>query len=163
MISLERNFIMYGALLLSCIVGITIFGMHERTVGRDQYIAAMQKVQVKYTADTKKVTSEKVTEYVDRIVVVKEKGDTIIKKVPVYVTVKDDSACTVNTGFVRLWNSANQMSFPGTPRADDEKPSQVVLSDIASQHIKESGICTRTEVQLESLQGWIRAQQSLSR
>jgi hypothetical protein len=39
--------------------------------------------------------------------IVYEKGATIIKKVPVYVTEKDDSDCVINNGFVSLWNDAN--------------------------------------------------------
>jgi len=162
MLNLQSKFIYIGIILLCIVVSIFIFGLHERTVGRDNYIASMAKVQVKYNASTKKVTTEVVIKYVDRIVVVKEKGDTIIKKVPVYVNVKDDSKCTINNGFVRLWNSANQMSVPGTASSANGSPSEVVLSDVASQHIKEATICTGTETQLNSLQDWVRQQQALT-
>lgn len=161
-LSLWDKVIFGGAIALALLVGILLFGMHERAIGRDNYIAAINKAQIKYTASTKKVTTKVVTQYVDRIKVVKEKGDTIIQKVPVYVTVKDDSRCIVNTGFVRLWNSANQMSVPGAPNSTDGQPSEVVLSDIATQHGKESTVCIGTETQLNSLQQWIKEQQSLS-
>lgn len=161
--SLETKLIAAGVLLLLLIIGIITFGAHERTVGRDKYKKEIEKTQIKYTADTKKVTTEVVTKYVDRIKVVKENGDTIIKKVPVYVNVKDDSKCTVNNGFVRLWDSANQMSVPGASSSTDGSPSTVVLSDIAAQHSKEATICTRTESQVNGLQNWIKEQQSLSR
>ena len=163
MLNLQSKFIYSGIIFLCIIVGIFIFGLHERTVGRDNYIASIAKAQVKYTASTKKVTTEVVTKYIDRMVVVKEKGDTIIKKVPVYVSVKDDSKCTVNSGFVRLWNSANQMSVPGATNSVDGGSGEVVLSDIAAQHIKEATICTGTETQLNSLQDWVRQQQALTR
>lgn len=39
-------------------------------------------------------TVKVVTQYVDRVRVVREKGDTIIKEVPVYVPVQADAACT---------------------------------------------------------------------
>ncbi len=51
-------------------------------------------------------TVKVVTQYVDRIRVVREKGDTIIKEVPVYVPVQADAACTINRGFVRLHDAA---------------------------------------------------------
>ena len=46
-------------------------------------------------------TVKVVTQYVDRVRVVREKGDTIIKEVPIYVPVQADAACTINRGFVR--------------------------------------------------------------
>lgn len=162
-LSLEAKLIAAGILLVALITGAIAFAVHERSVGRDNYKKEIEKTQIKYTADTKKVTTEVVTKYVDRVKVVKEKGDTIIKKVPVYVTVKDDSMCTVNNGFVRLWNSANQMSVPGASSSADGSPSAVVLSDIAAQHSKEATICAGTEAQVNGLQNWIKEQQALSR
>ena len=57
-------------------------------------------------------TVKVVTQYVDRIRVVREKGDTIIKEVPVYVPVQADAACTINRGFVRLHDAAAAGELP---------------------------------------------------
>lgn len=51
-------------------------------------------------------TVKVVTQYVDRVRIVREKGETIIKEVPVYVPVQADAACTINRGFVRLHDAA---------------------------------------------------------
>jgi len=51
-------------------------------------------------------TVKVVTQYVDRVRVVREKGETIIKEVPVYVPVQADAACSINRGFVRLHDAA---------------------------------------------------------
>ncbi|MFN4063429.1 MAG: hypothetical protein ACK4JA_04480, partial [Parazoarcus communis] len=51
-------------------------------------------------------TVQVVTEYVDRVRIVREKGAEIIKEVPVYVTVEADAACVLPSGFVRLHDAA---------------------------------------------------------
>ncbi len=53
-----------------------------------------------------------VTQHVNRIRVVREKGETIIKEVPVYVPVQADAACTINRGFVRLHDAAAAGELP---------------------------------------------------
>lgn len=53
-----------------------------------------------------------VTQYVNRIRIVREKGETIIKEVPVYVPVQADAACTLNRGFVRLHDAAAAGELP---------------------------------------------------
>lgn len=78
-----------------------------------EYIARLEANQGKETIRT-------ITEYVDRVKVVNVKGDTIIKEVPKYVTVQDDTRCgVIGDGFVRLWNAANQNELPGAPGAAD--------------------------------------------
>ena len=77
------------------------------------YVARLEANQGKETIRT-------ITEYVDRVKVVNVKGDTIIKEVPKYVTVQDDTRCgVIGDGFVRLWNAANQNELPGAPGATD--------------------------------------------
>ena len=51
-------------------------------------------------------TTRVVTEYVDRVQVVRERGDTITKEVPVYVTPTADAACAVPAGFVHIHDAA---------------------------------------------------------
>lgn len=161
--SLEAKIVACGIVLVVLCLGIITFGIHERSVGRDNYKKEIEKAQVKYSASTKKVTTKVVTKYVDRVKVIKEKGETITKRVPVYVTAKDDSMCTINNGFSRLWNSANQMSVSGTASIADGSASSLILSDVAAQHVREANLYATTAAQLEALQDWIREQQALSR
>ena len=51
-------------------------------------------------------TVQVVTKYVDRVQIVRQKGEDIIKEVTVYVTPKTDSGCIVPIGLVRLRNDA---------------------------------------------------------
>lgn len=98
-----------------------------------------------------------VTRYVDRVQIVREAGETIIKEVPVYVTQEADRRCTVPAGFVRLWNGANRGELPAPDGAADEAASAVVLTDIAAQHGREAEQCRATEEQLIALQDAVRA------
>lgn len=105
------------------------------------------------------ITEKVVTRYVDKIRIIKKKGDTIISQVPVYITQENDNNCTVPESFSLLWNTANRGDIPETTRTLNETPSAIVLSDIAAQHATEASICRETEQQLVSLQDWIKAQE----
>jgi hypothetical protein len=155
-LGLSDKLIIGGVLVAAVCTGLFIFALHQREIGRDKYIAQVEKTQMHYKGQAKKVTIKVVTEYIHDTQVIKEKGDTIIKKVPVYVTVKDDRACTINNGFVSLWNSANTMRVPNTSARVNAAPSSIVLSDVAAQHVTEANICHGTERQLKGLQDWVR-------
>lgn len=71
-------------------------------------------------------------EYVYRDRVIREKGETIIKEIPVYVTKADDSRCDVNVGFVRSYNAAVANDLDSAPPGDgDRAASGVPLSTVA--------------------------------
>lgn len=118
--------------------------------------AATDKVRIVYKQG--KVTEKVVTKYVDRIQTIRVKGDEIIKEIPVYVTPENDAACTINNGFVRLWNDANQGAVSDAAPGTDAAPAEVSLSDVGQQKAIESRVCHETEAKLEALQEWVRAQ-----
>lgn len=119
------------------------------------------------------VTTQVVTQYVDRIKTVKEKGDAIITEVPIYVTSENDRHCDVPMSFGLLWNAANAGEIPSPPRdldastdppglqEIDRRPSTTLLSDISRQHAVEAATCHATEAQLTALQDWVRQQYNL--
>ncbi len=77
-------------------------------------------------------TTRTVTEYVDRVQVVRERGTTIVKEVPVYVTANADAACTVPVGFVRLHDAAaSGDALPGAAGDPDAPAVGVTLSAVA--------------------------------
>jgi hypothetical protein len=47
--------------------------------------------------------------------VIYEKGKDVLVKVPVYVDAADDAKCSINAGFVRLWNTANGADSGSVP------------------------------------------------
>jgi hypothetical protein len=125
-------------------------------------LAAYQAQQAKVVAATESkeaaVTTQVVVKYVHDQVVIHDKAQIITKEVPQYVTVKDDSACTINNGFVGLWNDANANAVPPTPSGADEAPSSVKLSDVAAEHGREAELYNQTANQLIELQNWVKAQ-----
>lgn len=99
-------------------------------------------------------------QYVERVHVVREKGDAIIQRVPVYVTAEADRNCPVPESFRLLWNAANrgdEAAIAGAPEGTDATPSGIVLSGIASQHTRESTYCRAIEQQVIGLQDYVEA------
>lgn len=108
-------------------------------------------VRVRQAEATVKV----VTRYVDRVRVVREKGETIIKEVPVYVPVEADAACSVNRGFVRVHDAAAQGTVPEPAGDADAGASGVALSDVAAAVADNYRRCHENAEQLRGLQGWV--------
>jgi hypothetical protein len=93
-------------LLALAAVGIAVFafGWHKGAshvqAQWDSSTAAQQQALAQAQTRQAEATVQVVSQYVDRIQVVREKGDTLIQEVPVYVSVLADAACTVHRGFV---------------------------------------------------------------
>ena len=124
-----------------------------------QWDAAVQQQALQATAvreEQAQATVEVVTEYVDRVRVVREKGDTIIKEVPVYVPVQADAACTINRGFVRLHDAAAGGALPDPARDTDAAAAGIALSAVAGTVATNYQTCRETAEQLRALQTWVR-------
>ena len=112
------------------------------------HAAVVQKRQAEATVKV-------VTEYVDRIRVVREKGDTIVKEVPVYVPVQADAACTINRGFVRLHDAAAAGELPEPARDADAAAAGLALSAVAGTVAANYQTCHENAEQLRALQAWV--------
>ncbi len=124
-----------------------------------QWDATVQQQALHATAvreEQAQATVKVVTEYVDRIRVVREKGDTIIKEVPVYVPVQADAACTINRGFVRLHDAAAAGALPEPARDTDAAAADIALSAVAGTVATNYQTCHETAEQLRALQTWVR-------
>lgn len=148
-------------LIAAIIAAFFVYGSVRYDDGVSDTKAASKLQVAKTDIISGKVTAQVETKYIDRVQIIHDKGDTIIKKVPIYVTKQDDTKCIINVGFVRLWNNANGMQVPDPTSFINETPSDVVLTDIATQHAKEAELTHQTEEQLISLQDWIRQQQAI--
>ncbi len=151
-----------GALLLYAFFFVFTFLWYGHIRYQDGYKAAYaESAQKNARVHTQRavVTTKIVTKYVPEIRTVYVQGATIIKRIPIYVTKKDNSACRTNVGFVRLWNAANTgLQLPATASSLDEETSPIILSEIAAEHTREATICRANEKQLEGLQAWVAAQ-----
>ena len=73
-------------------------------LSKQQLINQNQVIKVLQTKVKQAEISERaVTQYVDRIKIVKTQGDTIIKQVPIYITQDNDRECVVPESFRLLW------------------------------------------------------------
>ena len=130
-----------------------------------QWDATVRQQALQATAvreEQAQATVEVITEYVDRVRVVREKGDTIIKEVPVYVPVQADAACTINRGFVRLHDAAAAGALPEPARDADAAAADIALSTVAATVATNYQTCHETAEQLKALQTWVREMASAS-
>jgi hypothetical protein len=123
-----------------------------------QWDAAAQQQTLKAAAIRQRqaeATVKVVTQYVDRVRIVREKGDTIIKEVPVYVPVQADAACTINRGFVRLHDAAAAGELPEPARDADAAAAGIALSAVAGTVAANYQTCHENAEQLRALQAWV--------
>ena len=131
-----------------------------------QWDAAVQQQTLQAAVDRERqaqTTVKVVTQYVDRVRVVREKGDTIIKEIPVYVPFQADAACTINRGFVRLHDAAAASELPEPARDADAAAAGIALSAVAGTVAANYQTCHENAEQLRALQEWIREIQAASK
>jgi len=123
-----------------------------------QWDAAIQQQTLQVAAVRERqaqATVKVVTQYVDRVRVVREKGDTIIKEVTVYVPVQADAACTINRGFVRVHDAAAAGELPEPARDADATTAGIALSAVAGTVATNYQTCHENAEQLRALQAWV--------
>ena len=86
------------------IVSSYLIGLHT---GKMQELRKQEVVALKANVKQQQASVKTVTEYVDKVKVVRQKGETVIKEVPVYITKDVDGGCIIPNSFGLLWNSSN--------------------------------------------------------
>ena len=148
-------------LLILGIIAAALFGLGWlKGAGhvQDQWDAATSKQALQVATVEKEqaeATVRVVTEYVDRVKVVRQVGETIIKEVPVYVPAQADAACLVPRGFVRLHDAAAEGVVPEPAGNSDAAPAGVALSAVAGTVAENYTACRANAEQLSALQSWI--------
>lgn len=122
----------------------------------DAAIAAQQQAQAQLQIRQAEATVQVVTQYVDRIQIVREKADTLIQEIPVYVPVQADAACTVHRGFVSLHDAAAAGELPTAPGDANAPAEGLALSAVAATVVSNYQTCIENAEQLKALQDWIR-------
>lgn len=161
LIPIPYKYAAYGLLLLALLSTVYIKGMAHV---QDLWNRAIEKENLailKRVVLQEKITTKVVTEYVDRIKVIKEKSETITKEIPIYVTAKNDSQCIINNGFVWLHDAAAQNTIPDTARTFNETASNFKLSGVIRTVKQNYQICNENAEQLISLQQWVKEQYEL--
>jgi hypothetical protein len=147
------------------IILIALFGQRRYAAGQaatqkdwDAAIARGQAEIARLQAEAGKITVKTETVYVDRIKTIREKGDEIIRKVPVYVPV---GSCDLPGGFRLLHDAAaGNQPLPDPARIADAAPvdAQTVASTVAGNY----GTCHETAQRLISLQDWVSGQAKIN-
>lgn len=115
------------------------------------------------------VTIEVVTKYVDRVTVVSEKADEIVREIPIYVTKEADKHCIITDGWVYNHDRAaalspsSQTRVPKAPTNPDAATTGIELSDAAATIAKNYEQCSKIKEQLKSLQEWVTKQEANSK
>ncbi|KVE81030.1 hypothetical protein WI99_24985 [Burkholderia cepacia] len=146
-----------GAIALA-VAGVVIAIQHARLVDARRHADDLTRDVRERTAerDAARRDVKVVTQYVDRVQVVREKGDIIIKEVPVYVDREADRACVVPVGFVRVHDGAAANVPLGDPGNADAAPSGVALSAVAATVADNYTTCHENAEQLIALQARVR-------
>lgn len=136
-------------------------GLQTELHWRDQ-IRIQQEEIARLQAQSEVVTEKVVTKYIERVKVVKEKQNAIIKEVPKYITKEADANCTIPKSFVVLHDAAAKNQLPDTTRGIDEAASGINLSDVARTITINYGTYHQLSEELTALQDWVREQKKLN-
>ena len=109
-------------------------------------------------AKSETVSTKVVTKYIDRIQVVKEKGNEIVK----YINKESDSKCELPNSFVVLHDAAAKNELPDSTGATDARASDIKLSGATTTIVQNYGTCWEIREQLKALQEWVSEQKKLN-
>lgn len=153
-----------GFAILLVLVGVFFLGEHRIQAEWDADKIAKAKLVTEVKTAQSSVSAQVGTQYVNIIHQVMVKGDTIEKKIPVYVPIQADSKCPIPNGFVSVWNAANSGSIlPDVPDSTMSATSGVKLSDVATEHSVEATYTLKLETQVNNLIDWIDEQSKVTK
>lgn len=159
-VSTYRLPIQVGAIVL-LVFGVFMEGGVSNQERWEAKVAEAKLEMAKKEAESAEASVKVVTKYIDRVTVVKENGDAIIREVPKFISAKSDSMCVVPNGFVLLHDSASRNEIPDASGSTNEGASEVKLSGIAATVAENYTTYYQVSEQLKALQEWVRVQQSI--
>lgn len=150
-------------LLIGAIGGYVVLQHHRvsRAEARAQ-AAEGQAARLGAELQQSRLNVRVVTQFVDRVQVVRERAATLTQEIPVYVTAQADARCAVPVGFVRVHDAAAQNLPLDRPAGDpDAHAAGVTLSAVADTVAGNYGACHETREQLTGLQDYVRGLQAI--
>lgn len=115
------------------------------------YLAKQAAATVKVARAQERVVVRTEVEYRERIRIIREKGDVVIKEVPVYITAETDQRFPVPGGFVRVHDAA-ATGAPAGPARDSDGEAAAITSSAAAETIAINyAACRRYS---EQVTGW---------
>ncbi len=137
--------------------------IHKAQSALVQYKAQLALAQAQLAEAQAKVVIQTEIQYRDRIKIVKEKGETIIKEAPVYVTQADTDRFGVNVGFVRHYNAAFTGEPAGPPAEFDREPASISLAELAEVNAFNANVCWQWREQALGLRVFYQQLQHIQR
>jgi len=116
--------------------------------------AKVAVVEVKSAEENVKV----ITKYVNKIQIVRETTDAIVKEIPIYITKDDDRKCELSNAAIVLHNSASQNTLPPGPGTIAPGASDVKASELLTTVTENYGTCYEIREQVKAWQDWYRIQ-----
>jgi hypothetical protein len=162
----------YGMLLRLGTIGVVMIGVgvvawikgnEHGTAKLTKYLLAEQVNIVTVTKFQNSVTQQFITEYVPREIIIKEKGDEVIREVPTYIREADNSACVIPNGFVLLHNAAAGAGLTGAPAESDRAASPFTLVDVALTVTENYTTCQLYRQRAWGWEEWYARQQKVGR
>ncbi len=120
------------------------------------YKAQLAIAHAELTQAQYKLATRVEIQYRDRIKIIKEKGDTLIKEIPIYVTQADAAHFGVNVGFVHHYNAAFTGEPAGPSSKSDREPAHISLAEIAKIHAHNASACLQWREQALGLRAFYK-------
>lgn len=152
-----------GLIAVSVLTGTYFYGKHVTQVEWDIANAKTEAEIEMLKEQAGRITTQTEIRYVDRVKIVKEKGDTIVQYIPQYITPEANASCIIPVGFTRVFNAAAKNELPGTPSETDGTSSGVTLTEVATTTATNFTTCYIYKARAEELMGWIREQKELNK
>lgn len=141
--------------------GVYLCGGISNEASWREKVAKMEVEIAQKEAASAEASTKVITKYVDRVTVVKEKGDVITKEIPNYISKDADAKCTITNGFVSLHDAAAKNEIPNATRDANEGTSAVKISGVAETVTTNYTTYYQVSEQLKALQEWVREQQKV--
>jgi hypothetical protein len=149
------------ASIVLLVFGIYMEGSIANQAAWEAKVAEVKLEMAKKETASAEASVKVITKYVEKIKVVKETNDAIIKEVPKYINQAADAKCDVPNSFVVLHDSASNNEVPDPARLANEGTSATKISTVAETVVGNYGVCHENSEQLRSLQQWIVEQQKI--
>lgn len=152
-------------LLLICTIGgYVVLQNHRVNSAQDRALRAEDTAsRLQAELDESRLNVRVVTRYVDRVQVVKERGKTITREIPIHVTKQADARCDVPAGFVRVHDAAAQDMPIDQSAGDPDAPAPgLTLSSVADTVAGNYAACHETREQMIALQEYLRGLQEIA-
>ena len=147
--------------ILALVFGVYMEGAISNQESWEAKIAEAKLEVAQKETKSAEATTKVVTKYVEKVKIVKENADVIVKEVPKYITKESDAKCAIPNAFVVLHDSAVKNEVPDTARLSDEGTSGTKLSTVTETVVGNYSICHQNAEQLKALQEWVREQQKI--